>query len=63
MQPNYFIGQDGFTWFIGVCEDRDVNLVTLLRIRVRAFGYHSDDLTKLPHKICHIASCSSPTFA
>ena len=47
MQPNYFIGQDGFTWFIGVCEDRD-DPETLGRIRVRAFGYHSDDLTKLP---------------
>ena len=47
MQPNYFIGQDGFTWFIGVCEDRD-DPKALGRIRVRAFGYHSDDLTKLP---------------
>ncbi|MEK9698159.1 MAG: hypothetical protein VW270_20480, partial [Candidatus Poseidoniales archaeon] len=47
MIPSYFIGQDGFTWFIGVCEDRD-DPKALGRIRVRAFGYHTEDLTKLP---------------
>ena len=44
---SYFMGRDGFTWFIGVCEDRD-DPKTLGRIRVRCFGYHTDDLTKLP---------------
>jgi len=44
---SYFMGRDGFTWFIGVCEDRD-DPKALGRIRVRCFGYHTDDLTKLP---------------
>jgi len=44
---SYFMGRDGFTWFIGVCEDR-VDPKALGRIRVRCFGYHTDDLTKIP---------------
>ena len=44
---SYFMGRDGFTWFIGVCEDRD-DPKAIGRIRVRCFGYHTDDLTKLP---------------
>ena len=44
---SYFSGRDGFTWFIGVCEDRD-DPVALGRVRVRVFGYHTDDLIKLP---------------
>jgi len=41
------MGRDGFTWFIGVCEDRD-DPKALGRVRVRCFGYHTDDLTKIP---------------
>jgi len=37
-----FIGRDGFTWFVGVVEDRD-DPVQLGRLRVRAFGFHTDD--------------------
>ena len=44
---SYFMGRDGFTWFIGVCEDRD-DPKALGRIRVRCFGYHTDDLQKIP---------------
>ena len=44
---SYFMGRDGFQWFIGVCEDRD-DPKALGRIRVRCFGYHTDDLTKIP---------------
>ena len=44
---SYFMGRDGFTWFVGVCEDRD-DPKALGRIRVRSFGYHTEDLTKLP---------------
>lgn len=44
---SYFMGKDGFHWFIGVCEDRD-DPDTLGRVRCRVFGYHTDDLTKLP---------------
>ena len=44
---SYFMGRDGFTWFMGVCEDRD-DPKSLGRIRVRCFGYHTDDLQKIP---------------
>lgn len=44
---SYFMGRDGFTWFIGVCEDRD-DPKALGRIRVRCFGYHTEDLQKIP---------------
>ena len=38
---------DGFTWFVGVVEDRN-DPKTLGRLRVRCLGYHTEDLTKLP---------------
>ena len=44
---SYFMGKDGFHWFIGVCEDRD-DPDTMGRVRVRVFGTHTDDLVKLP---------------
>jgi len=44
---SYFMGRDGFTWFMGICEDRN-DPKALGRIRVRCFGYHTEDLTKLP---------------
>jgi len=44
---SYFMGRDGFQWFIGVCEDRD-DPDTMGRVRVRVFGTHTDDLVKLP---------------
>ena len=44
---SYFMGRDGFSWFVGVCEDRD-DPQALGRIRVRSFGYHTEDLIKLP---------------
>lgn len=43
MQPSYILGRDGFIWFIGVVEDRD-DPSKLGRVRVRCFGYHTDDL-------------------
>ena len=42
-----FMGKDGFTWFVGVVEDRN-DPKTLGRLRVRCLGYHTEDLTKLP---------------
>ena len=42
-----FMGKDGFTWFVGVVEDR-ADPKHLGRIRVRCLGYHTEDLTKLP---------------
>ena len=42
-----FMGKDGFTWFVGVVEDRN-DPQKLGRLRVRCLGYHTEDLTKLP---------------
>ena len=43
MNENYFMGQDGFAWFVGVVEDRD-DPDKLGRVRVRCLGYHTEDL-------------------
>ena len=59
---SYFMGRDGFTWFIGVCEDRD-DPKALGRIRVRCFGYHTEDLTKLPTQDLPWAWVMLPTTA
>ena len=42
-----FIGQNDFTWFIGVVEDRN-DPVQLGRVRVRCFGWHTDDKGQIP---------------
>ena len=44
---NYFMGQDGFNWFIGVVEDR-ADPEKAGRVRVRCMGYHSADTQKIP---------------
>ena len=59
---SYFMGKDGFHWFIGVCEDRD-DPDTLGRVRCRVFGYHTDDLTKLPTQDLPWASVVLPPNA
>ena len=46
MQKN-FMGRDGFTWFVGVVEDRN-DPKFLGRVRVRCLGLHTDNLEKLP---------------
>ena len=45
--PNYYIGKDGFVWWIGVVEDRN-DPIQLGRVRVRVYGYHTQDKIKLP---------------
>lgn len=42
-----FLGSEGFVWFLGFVEDVDDPL-KLGRVRVRAFGYHTQDKTKIP---------------
>jgi len=42
-----FMGQDGFTWFTGVVEDRSDPL-QVGRVRVRCLGYHTENKTELP---------------
>lgn len=46
MDYSYVQGRDGFVWFMGVVEDRK-DPSRLGRVRVRCFGYHSDDLNKI----------------
>ena len=42
-----YIGRDDFTWFIGVVEDRN-DPAQLGRVRVRTFGYHTEDKDQIP---------------
>ena len=46
-EQSYFMGQDGFIWFVGVVEDRN-DPELLGRVRVRCLGYHTADLISLP---------------
>jgi Gp5 N-terminal OB domain len=45
----HFIGRDGFVWFIGVVEDR-IDPEKLGRVKVRCFGWHTDDKAAIPTK-------------
>jgi len=58
-QLSYFNGRDGFQWWIGVVEDR-ADPMALGRVRVRVFGYHTDDKTKLPTYDLPWAFCIQP---
>lgn len=42
-----FIGLEGFIWWIGVVEDRH-DPEQLGRVRVRCFGWHTEDKNKIP---------------
>jgi hypothetical protein len=42
-----FIGLEGFIWWIGVVEDRQ-DPEQLGRVRVRCFGWHSEEKNKIP---------------
>ena len=44
---SYFMGLDGFVWFVGVVEDRN-DPDQLGRVRARCLGFHTEDLVKLP---------------
>tara|TARA_B110001454_G_scaffold177519_1_gene170039 strand:- start:445 stop:1890 length:1446 start_codon:yes stop_codon:yes gene_type:complete len=46
-EQSYFMGQDGFVWFVGVVEDRN-DPELLGRVRVRALGFHTEVLEDLP---------------
>ena len=59
---NYFMGQDGFTWFIGVVEDR-ADPEKAGRVRVRCLGYHSADIQKIPKDDLPWASVMMPVTA
>jgi hypothetical protein len=42
-----FMGRNGFKWFVGVVEDRN-DPIELGRVRVRAFGWHTEDKGSIP---------------
>ena len=46
-EQSYFMGQDGFIWFVGVVEDRNDPML-LGRVRVRCLGFHTEDINSLP---------------
>lgn len=46
-EMKYFLGREGFVWFLGVVEDRK-DPEKLGRVRVRCFGWHTDDKTLIP---------------
>lgn len=47
-QPsNNFMGLNGFVWFIGVVEDRN-DPMNIGRLKVRIYGWHTEDKTLLP---------------
>ena len=60
MVSNDFMGIDGFRWFIGVVEDRH-DPEKASRVRVRCFGYHDDDLDKIPTEDLPWAQVLAPT--
>ena len=43
----YFIGKEGFIWWMGVVEDR-MDPEQLGRVRVRCFGWHTDEKELIP---------------
>lgn len=54
-----FFGKDGFTWWKGVVEDRKDPLF-LGRVRVRIFGWHTEDKIELPTEDLPWATPSLP---
>lgn len=59
-QLSYFAGRDGFVWWVGVVEDR-ADPLALGRVRVRVFGHHTDDKTKLSDSDLPWALCIQPS--
>ena len=47
MSLSNFLGRDGFTWYVGVVEDR-ADPKKLGRCKVRCLGYHTANTTELP---------------
>ena len=59
---NYFMGQDGFNWFVGVVEDR-ADPDKAGRVRVRCLGYDTADIQKIPKDDLPWASVMMPVTA
>ena len=56
------MGEDGFSWFIGVVEDR-ADPKKAGRVRVRCLGYHTADTQKIPTEDLPWASVMMPVTA
>ena len=59
---SYFMGRDGFHWFVGVVEDRN-DPQKAGRVRVRCVGYHSDSLDEIPTAPFHEFPVMMPVTA
>ncbi len=59
---SYYMGQDGFNWFIGVVEDR-ADPEKAGRVRVRCLGFHSADIQMIPKDDLPWASVMMPVTA
>ena len=59
---NYFMGQDGFNWFVGVVEDR-ADPEKAGRVKVRCLGYHTADVQKIPTEDLPWSSVMMPVTA
>lgn len=55
-----FIGREGFIWFVGVVEDR-MDPDMLGRVRVRCFGWHTEDKSQIPTEALPWAQSMYPT--
>ena len=53
------IGLPPFVWWMGIVEDR-IDPAETGRVRVRIFGYHTDDIEVLPTKDLPYATCIQP---
>jgi hypothetical protein len=62
MHNENFLGLNGFIWFLGVVEDRQDPTKTG-RLKVRALGHHTHDLSLLPTADLPWASVTYPTTA
>ena len=56
------MGQDGFSWFIGVVEDRN-DPKKAGRVRVRCLGYHTTDIQEIPTEDLPWATVMMPVTA
>jgi|LULY01.1.fsa_nt_gb hypothetical protein len=60
MNENYFMGLDGFVWFVGVVENRN-DPAKLGRVQVRCLGYHTETLEDLASEDLPWAHVMMPT--
>jgi len=60
MDASHFSGLDGFVWFIGVVEDNN-DPGKLGRVKVRAYGHHTNDLSDIPLEYLPWATVMAPT--